>query len=67
MVIKLYEQICWSGDAVIFDESLNWALWIDHEEVLSFGRHRVFDAEVASGEILRIRDMIESMKKRYDK
>jgi hypothetical protein len=46
MVIKYCEGIFFSEDCFLFDQSLNWALFYYHEDVITFGSEKIYDKEI---------------------
>lgn len=61
MVIKYAERIFWAHDSLVFDKTLNWALFYEHDGLFTFGRNRVFDPEE---EYQRMREQHE-LQRRY--
>ncbi len=43
MVIKYWEGLFFAEDFIIFDETLNWGLFYFHEDMLFFGREKIYD------------------------
>jgi len=58
MVIKFWDELFFGSDELIWDTTLNWALFYDHNDAFYFGRNRNFNAEKHSEEIIEIKKLI---------
>lgn len=62
MAIHYSEELFFGYDTVVWDESINWALYYDHNDVFSFAKNRIFDGQ----EDKLIRDkLIRDLKEKY--
>ena len=64
MVIKYWEGMFFATDLVIFDGSLNWALFYYHESQLFFGKDNVFDQEAEFEKNLEQNKLLNEIKNR---
>lgn len=51
MVIKFADIIFWANDEIIWDQTLNWALKYNHNNIFYFGKDRIYNADKQSEEI----------------
>lgn len=63
MVIKFYENLFFASDEIIWDETLNWVLISDHNDIIYFLKNRIFNADKHSDEKIQITKMIAEMNK----
>lgn len=58
MVIHYSPDLFFGHDVVVWDRSLNWALYYDHNDVFHFAKDRIYDGESAQ---LKMREMIQQI------
>ena len=64
MVIKYWEGMFFNTDLIIFDGSLNWALFYYHESQLFFGKDNTFDKEAEFEKNLEQNKLLNDIKNR---
>ena len=59
MVIHYAKDLFFGHDTVVWDLSLNWALYYDHNDVFHFAKDRIYDGEA---EQLKTLELLRSLK-----
>jgi hypothetical protein len=59
MVIHYSKDLFFGHDTVVWDRSLNWALYYDHNDVFHFAKDRIYDGEA---EQLKTLELLRSLK-----
>ena len=59
MVIHYSKDLFFGHDTVVWDRSLNWALYYDHNDVFHFAKDRIYDGEA---EQLKTLELLKQLK-----
>ena len=59
MVIKFANKLFFGNDEVIWDKTLNWVLFFNHNDIYFFGQDRIHNADIESETIGETRRIIE--------
>jgi hypothetical protein len=59
MVIHYSMDLFFAHDTVVWDHSLNWALYYDHNDVFHFAKDRIYDGEA---EQLKTLELLKQLK-----
>ncbi len=59
MVIHYSADLFFGHDVVVWDRSLNWALYYHHDDIFHFAKNRIYDGEAAQLKILELVNQIK--------
>jgi len=45
ILVKYSASLFFAHDLIIWDTSLNWGLYYQHDDIFHFGKHRIYDGE----------------------
>lgn len=66
MVIKYSSNLFLGYDLILWDKTLNWVLFYHHDDVLRFGKDRIYNADVEGEKLAKDALLIKAWKERNE-
>jgi hypothetical protein len=60
MIIHYSSNIFFGQDLIVWDRSINWGLYYDHNDIFYFGKNRIYDGQA---EQMKLNDLIREVNK----